>query len=55
MPTPPPADVLDLDSPHALEIESRADLDRHLAAGSLRGLTVQGLRLDVDPPDLTAA
>jgi len=36
------------------EIESRAELDHHLATGSLRGLTVQGLRLDVDPPDLGA-
>jgi predicted Rossmann-fold nucleotide-binding protein len=36
------------------EIESRAELDAHLAAGSLAGLTIQGLRLDVDPPDLTA-
>ncbi|GAA4677022.1 LOG family protein [Phytohabitans rumicis] len=34
------------------EIESREELDLHLAAGSLAGLTVQGLRLDVDPPDL---
>jgi predicted Rossmann-fold nucleotide-binding protein len=38
----------------AHEIESRAELDEHLAVGSLAGLTVLGLRLDVDPPDLTA-
>jgi len=52
--TPPPADVLDLSTHHELEIETRADLDRHLAAGTLAGKTVQGLRLDLDPPDLTA-
>ncbi|MEV0154214.1 hypothetical protein AB0H57_10805 [Micromonospora sp. NPDC050686] len=55
MPTPPPADVIEPhDSSHD-EIETRAAFDRHLAAGSLAGLTVQGLRLDLDPvPDLTA-
>jgi predicted Rossmann-fold nucleotide-binding protein len=35
------------------EIESRAELELHLATGSLAGLTVQGLRLDADPPDLS--
>ncbi len=39
----------------AREIESRAELDEHLAKGSLAGLTVLGLRLDVDPPDLSGA
>jgi predicted Rossmann-fold nucleotide-binding protein len=34
------------------EIESRAELEAHLATGSLAGLTVQGLRLDLDPPAL---
>ncbi|WP_434971412.1 LOG family protein [Micromonospora peucetia] len=54
MPTPPPADVIE---PHTCtdEIETRAEFDRRLATGSLVGLTVQGLRLDLDPvPDLTA-
>ncbi|MEV4479949.1 hypothetical protein [Micromonospora coxensis] len=54
MPTPPPADVI---APHTHpdEIETRAAFDRRLATGSLAGLTVQGLRLDLDPvPDLTA-
>ncbi|MBF9130728.1 hypothetical protein I0C86_17430 [Plantactinospora sp. S1510] len=52
MPTPPPADVLEPDDT-ADEIESLAELDSHLRAGSLAGLTVQGLRLDLDPvPDL---
>ncbi len=37
----------------ALEIESRAELDVHLAKRSLSGLVVLGLHLDVDPPDLT--
>ena len=36
------------------EVESRPELDAHLATGSLRDLTIQGLRLDVDPPDLSA-
>jgi predicted Rossmann-fold nucleotide-binding protein len=36
----------------ALEVESRAELDAHLARGSLAGLVILGLRLDVDPPDL---
>jgi predicted Rossmann-fold nucleotide-binding protein len=34
------------------EVESRAELDTHLAGRSLAGLIVLGLRLDVDPPDL---
>ncbi len=34
------------------EIESRQELDVHLARGSLSGLTIQGVRLDIDPPDL---
>lgn len=32
------------------EVESRAELDAHLGAGSLAGLTVQGIRLDEDYP-----
>jgi predicted Rossmann-fold nucleotide-binding protein len=56
MPTPPPADVVDLPDASPGEVESRAELDRHLATGSLAGLTVQGLRLDIDPVlDLAAA
>lgn len=54
VPTPPPADVIE---PHTCtdEIETRAEFDRRLTTGSLVGLTVQGLRLDLDPvPDLTA-
>ncbi|TDC76928.1 hypothetical protein E1193_23205 [Micromonospora sp. KC606] len=54
MPTPPPTDVI---APHDTshdEIETRAAFDRWLATGSLAGLTVQGLRFDLDPvPDLT--
>ncbi|TDB71554.1 hypothetical protein E1182_24920 [Micromonospora sp. KC721] len=54
VPTPPPTDVI---APHDTshdEIETRAELDQRLASGSLAGLTVQGLRLDLDPvPDLT--
>jgi predicted Rossmann-fold nucleotide-binding protein len=56
MPTPPPADVIDLPDVSLTEVESRAELDRHLATGSLAGLTVQGMRLDLEPvPDLAAA
>ncbi|GIJ50740.1 hypothetical protein Val02_76260 [Virgisporangium aliadipatigenens] len=36
------------------EIESREELALHLAKGTLAGLTVQGLRLDLDPPALDA-
>lgn len=55
MPTPPPADILDHHDTTPDEIESRTELERHLRAGSLAGLTVQGLRLDVPPvPDLSA-
>ena len=53
MPTPPPADIIEPADHSPDEIESRAELDRHLATGSLAGLIVQGLRLDTDPPDLT--
>jgi predicted Rossmann-fold nucleotide-binding protein len=35
------------------EIESRAELTAHLAKGSLADLVVLGLRMDVDPPDLS--
>lgn len=52
--TPPPADVLDPHDTTPDEIESRAELEIHLRTGSLAGLTVQGLRLDVPPvPDLS--
>ena len=37
----------------AHEIESRAELDAHLAKRSLAGLVVLGLHLDVDPPDFS--
>ncbi|MFF0719125.1 LOG family protein [Micromonospora sp. NPDC003816] len=53
MPTPPPADVIE---PHTWlnEIQTRAELDQRLADGTLVGLTVQGLRLDLEPiPDLS--
>ncbi|WP_422772635.1 LOG family protein [Plantactinospora sp. WMMC1484] len=54
MPTPPPADVLEPHDDTLHEIESRAELDLHLPSGSLAGLAVQGLRLDLEPvPDLT--
>ncbi|MFC7546353.1 LOG family protein [Plantactinospora sp. GCM10030261] len=54
MPSPPPADVVQPHDTTPEEIETRAELDRHLAVGSLAGLTLQGLRLDVDPvPDLS--
>jgi len=50
VPTPPPPDVIRPydDSPD--EIESRAELELHLATGTLAGLTVQGVPLDADPP-----
>lgn len=36
-----------------LEVESRAEFDVHLAKRSLAGLVILGLRLDLDPPDLS--
>jgi predicted Rossmann-fold nucleotide-binding protein len=35
------------------EVETRDELDYHIAHGSLAGLTVQGLRMDRQPPDLS--
>ncbi|WBB73545.1 hypothetical protein O7602_28415 [Micromonospora sp. WMMD1128] len=53
MPTPPPADVIEPHAPHLNEVQTRVEFDRRLAGGTLAGLTVQGLRLDLDPvPDL---
>ena len=53
VPTPPPTDVIELPDSTPHEIESRAELDHHLRKGSLAGLTIQGLRLDLHPaPDL---
>jgi predicted Rossmann-fold nucleotide-binding protein len=54
VPTPPPLSVIEPTDPSPDEIESRSELDHHLAAGSLAGLVVQGLRLDAQPPDLSA-
>jgi hypothetical protein len=42
-------DVEPYDHSHE-EVESREELDRHLARGRLSGLVVQGLTLDDDPP-----
>ncbi|SCF28072.1 hypothetical protein GA0070563_107265 [Micromonospora carbonacea] len=54
VPTPPPADVISPHDTSATEIETRSAFEQRLAGGSLAGLTVQGLRLDVDPiPDLS--
>jgi predicted Rossmann-fold nucleotide-binding protein len=52
VPTPPRRPWTHDASPN--EVESRAELDFHLATRSLRGLTVLGLRLDQHPPDLDA-
>jgi predicted Rossmann-fold nucleotide-binding protein len=46
--------VIEPDDSSPDEIESRPELDRCLATGSLAGYVVQGLRLDADPPDLSA-
>ncbi|GAB7041493.1 MULTISPECIES: LOG family protein [Catenuloplanes] len=53
MPTPPPRDVLDFHDHTESEVETRAELDRHLATGTLAHLAVLGLALDEDPPDLS--
>jgi predicted Rossmann-fold nucleotide-binding protein len=54
MPGDPLQPVLGGDVPFdatALEVESRAEFDLHLAEGSLAGLVILGLRLDRNPPD----
>jgi predicted Rossmann-fold nucleotide-binding protein len=51
VPTPPRRPWTHDASPN--EVESREELDEHLALGTLRRLTVLGLRLDQQPPDLT--
>lgn len=56
MPGDPLKPVFGGDAPFdatAEEVESRAEFDVHLAARSLAGLIVLGLRLDLDPPDFT--
>jgi predicted Rossmann-fold nucleotide-binding protein len=50
---PPPLAIISPSDTSPGEIESRAELDRHLATGSLARLVVQGLRLDIEPPDLS--
>jgi predicted Rossmann-fold nucleotide-binding protein len=50
VPTPPPLDIITPHDDTPDEIESRAELDRALATGTLAGLIVQGVRLDLDPP-----
>jgi predicted Rossmann-fold nucleotide-binding protein len=52
VPTPPRRPWTHDASPN--EVETRAEFDFHLSAATLRGLTVLGLRLDHDPPDLSA-
>ena len=54
MPVEPPQHLIGGDLPFddtALEVESRAEFDLHLARHSLAGLVVLGLRLDENPPD----
>ena len=53
MPTPPPLEVIEPPDDSPEEIESRAEFDRQLAAGTLAGRTVQGVPLDTDPPELS--
>jgi predicted Rossmann-fold nucleotide-binding protein len=48
-----PAHIIEPTDTSPIEVESRAELDTHLAIGSLAGFIIQGLRLDVDPPDLS--
>jgi predicted Rossmann-fold nucleotide-binding protein len=55
MPGDPLLPVLGGETPFdatASEVESRAEFDMHLARGSLAGLVILGVRLDLDPPDL---
>jgi predicted Rossmann-fold nucleotide-binding protein len=54
VPTPPPIQVIEPTDTPAEQVESRAQLDAYLATGSLRGVTIQGVPLDLDPPDLSS-
>jgi len=49
-----PQHIIEPTATPAVEVESREELELQIAAGGLAGVIVQGLRLDVDPPDLTA-
>jgi hypothetical protein len=51
VPTPPRRPWTHDASPS--EIESREELDFHLSDGTIRGLTILGLHLDQEPPELT--
>ncbi len=53
VPSPMPAYIIEPTGTSMTEIETREALDRFLAAGSIAGAIVQGLRLDVDPPDFS--
>ncbi len=48
-----PANIIEPTATSMTEIESRDELAHFLATGSIARAIVQGLRLDVDPPDLT--
>jgi predicted Rossmann-fold nucleotide-binding protein len=50
-----PTSIIEPTDKSRVEVETREDFDRRLkAAPSLAQLTIQGVRLDVDPPDLSA-
>ena len=49
-----PSYIIEPSEPSRTEVESRVELDRHLQRGTLASLIIQGLRLDIDPPDLGA-
>jgi predicted Rossmann-fold nucleotide-binding protein len=48
-----PSHIIEPADSSPTEIESRPELDARITSGTLAGLIVQGLRLDLDPPDLT--
>lgn len=49
-----PANIIEPADDSPTEVETLAEFAHHYAQGSLAGLILQGLRLDVDPPDLNA-
>jgi predicted Rossmann-fold nucleotide-binding protein len=49
-----PAYIIEPTDDSPTEVETRAEFASHYARNSLAGLILQGLRLDTDPPDLTA-
>jgi predicted Rossmann-fold nucleotide-binding protein len=47
-----PSHIIEPTDTSLTEIESRTEFEAHIATGSVAGLIIQGLRLDLEPPDM---